>query len=170
MDDLTYPEVGATRRDELPIGYHHLRHRLYLGRGVLAVAREALFGWQMHEMAGLRVRASAPVAAPGVTVTSGLGWGPVRVAAPCRVVWAEVDGDRAGFGYGTLPGHPECGEEAFVLTRTEHDEVWLTVTAFSRPARWYARAGGPVATALQRWVAHRYGRALRRLCEDAAET
>jgi len=168
VDDLTYPEVGATRHGELPAGYHHLHHRTYLGRAVLPAAREALFEWRMHEAAGLRVRAATPRAAPGVTVVSGLGWGPLRVEVPCRVVWTEVDGDRAGFGYGTLPGHPERGEEAFVLTRTAEDGVWFTVTAFSTPARWYARAGGPVTTTLQRWVARRYGRALRRLCQDRA--
>lgn len=169
MDDLTYGEVGATRHGELPAGYHHLRHRTYLGRGVLAVAHEALFGWRVHEAAGVRVRASAPRAALGVTLTCELGLGPVQVAAPCRVVWTEVDGDRVGFGYGTLPGHPERGEEAFVLTRTAQDEVWFTVTAFSTPARWYARAAGPVATGLQRWYARRYGRAMRRLCRDRSD-
>jgi uncharacterized protein (UPF0548 family) len=146
-----------------PAGYHHLRHRTYLGRGVLPASREALFEWRMHEAAGLRVPASTPRAAPGVTVVSGLGWGPLRVEVPCRVVWTEVDGDRVGFGYGTLPGHPERGEEAFVLTHTGPRRGVAHGHRLQHPARWYARAAEPVATVLQRWVARRYGRALRRL-------
>lgn len=166
MEDLTYPEVGATRSDRLPAGYRYLRHRAYLGRGVLPAAAEALFGWRMHRAAGLRVRASAVRAAPGVTVTSRIRLGLVRIDAPCRVVWTVAEDDRVGFGYGTLPGHPASGEEAFVLTRTAGGEVWFTVTAFSNPARWYTRAAGPAGAMLQRWYARRYARALRRLVRE----
>ncbi len=71
--------------------------------------------------------------------------------------------DRAGFGYGTLPGHPEVGEEAFLVTRAG-DGVWFEVTAFSRPARWYIHAAGPAARAVQHAYAWWLGRTLRRLC------
>jgi uncharacterized protein (UPF0548 family) len=167
MDELTYEEVGATRHGPLPAGYRQLAYRTRLGHGVLPVAREALLGWRMHEAAGVRVRASAPRVAPGVTMTSALGLGPLRLLAPCRVVWVVEEEDRAGFGYGTLPGHPVRGEEAFVVSRAGDGEVWLTITAFSVPARWYVRAAGPVAAWLQRVFAYRCGRGLRRLCRDA---
>jgi uncharacterized protein (UPF0548 family) len=140
-------------------------YRTFLGRDGLREAGDAVLGWRMHEAAGVRMRASAPRAAPGVTVTSELGIGPVRLVAPCRVVWTVDDDGRAGFGYGTLPGHPECGEEAFVVRR-DPDGVWFTVTAFSRPARWYTRAAGPIVPLFQRAYAHRLGRALRRLRAD----
>jgi uncharacterized protein (UPF0548 family) len=119
----------------------------------------------MHEAAGLTPVASATRAAPGVTVTSQLRLGPVRISAPCQVVWADDDPDagQAGFGYGTLPGHPESGEEAFVLTRGADDVVWLTVRAFSRPATLLTRLGGPVGRLLQRRVTTQYANALRGL-------
>jgi uncharacterized protein (UPF0548 family) len=165
MDGLTYDEVGATQHGPLPAGYRHLSYRTHLGRGVLRVAGEAVLTWRMHQVAGVRLRASAPRAAPGVTLTSELGFGPVRLVAPCRVVWTVDDDDRVGFGYGTLPGHPARGEESFVVSRAADGGVWFAVTAFSRSARWYMRAAGPVVPVFQRAYAHRLGRALKRLCQ-----
>ena len=166
---LTYPEVGATRAaGPLPGGYNHLRHRVCLGEVPLASAGDAILDWRMHRASGARVAASAPRAAPGVEVTVGLGVGPLRISGTCQVVWAVEDDDRVGFGYGTLPGHPERGEESFVAERGADGRVWFTVTAFSRPARWYTRAGGPVVVLLQHAYARRLGRALRRLCGSAA--
>lgn len=162
---LTYPEVSATRHGPLPAGYRHLRYRTRLGDGtaVMALAAQALLGWQMHEAMGMRVRASGPRAAAGVTVLSRPGLGPLRLAAPCRVVWAEDTPDRAGFGYGTMPGHPMRGEEAFVVTLDPDNQVWLDIRAFSRPARWYVQLAGPAVHLLQRAYAHRCGAVLRRL-------
>ncbi|CAM5304941.1 hypothetical protein SMICM304S_05948 [Streptomyces microflavus] len=70
---------------------------------------------------------------------------------------------RTGFGYGTLSGHPEIGEECFVVDLAEDGTVWFTVMAFSRPAVWYARLAGPIVPQVQLWYARRLGRTLRRL-------
>jgi uncharacterized protein (UPF0548 family) len=94
--------------------------------------------------------------------------GRLRLRAPCEVVWTVRERDRVGFAYGTLPGHPECGEEAFVAALEPDGSVWLSVTAFSRGAFWWIRWAGPVARLAQRLAARRYGAALRRLV--AAET
>jgi len=165
---LPYPEVGATRAGPLPAGYNHLRHRTCLGDVPFAAAGEAILTWRMHRATGARIEASAPRAAPGVEVTVGLGVGRLRLAAPCQVVWSVEEGDRIGFGYGTLPGHPELGEESFVVERAGDGRVWFTVTAFSRPALWYTRAAGPVVVLFQHGYARRLGRALKRLCGSAA--
>ena len=79
------------------------------------------------------------------------------------MVWCVAEPDRVGFAYGTLAGHPESGEESFVLERDPEGVVTLTVTAISRPAAWYTRAAGPVGRLARRLIARRYGRALRRL-------
>jgi uncharacterized protein (UPF0548 family) len=165
MSEFTYPEVGATRRGELPAGYAHLHYRLPVGAGVrvMDTAAEAVLTWRMHRSAGVRVAASAPRAAEGVRVTTTLGIGPIGLRAPCRVVWVVDTGNEAGFGYGTLAGHPERGEESFVVEQLG-DQVWFTVTAFSRPAVWYTRAGGPVVGWFQKAYARRLGATLRRLC------
>ncbi len=162
---FSYAEVGATRGGALPAGYAHLRHRVRIGAGaaVFAAAGDAVLGWRMHRAVGVRPSADAPRAAPGVRVRVVLGVGPLALTAPCEVVWTEDGPDRAGFGYGTLAGHPECGEEGFLVELDGDGAVWFTVTAFSRPARWYTRAAGPLVPLFQRLYARRCGRVLRRL-------
>ncbi|QHC24401.1 DUF1990 family protein [Streptomyces sp. GS7] len=168
--DLTYPEHGGTRRAPLPAGYHHLRVALPLGHGraVFDAAGAAVTAFRMHRAAGTRVRAGAPRAAPGVPVDVSVGIGPLRVTGPCRVVWAVADADRVGFAYGTREGHPECGEEAFVVELRADGSVWFTVTAFSRPARWFTRLAGPLVPVFQHCYVRRLGRTLRRLARRPA--
>jgi uncharacterized protein (UPF0548 family) len=165
MTNFTYAEVGATDGGQLPYGYNHLCHRAVVGHGeeALRAAGEAVVTFAMHRASGVQVAAEAGRAAPGVAVTSSVGVGPLRLSAPCAVVWTVDEADRIGFAYGTLPGHPECGEEAFVVERGEGGAVWLTVTAFSRPARWYTRAAGPLVPLLQRAYARRCASTLRGL-------
>lgn len=168
MSTFTYDEVGATRNAFPLVGYRHLSCRFAVALGAPGLRRtaEALLTWQMHEAAGLAPVASAPRAGAGVTVTSHLRLGPLTIAAPCQVVWADDTPERAGFAYGTLPGHPECGEESFVLTR-DGEIVWLTIQAFSRPGTLLTRLAGPVGPLLQRRVTTRYASALRRLADVA---
>lgn len=86
--------------------------------------------------------------------------GPVRVAIPCRVVRLVDEASVRGFAYGTLPGHPEQGEESFMVRRDEEGGVTLQIVAFSRPGRWWSRLGAPLAAAVQRRVTDRYLNAL----------
>ncbi|MBT2398347.1 DUF1990 family protein [Streptomyces sp. ISL-100] len=170
MSTFTYPEVGATRQDtDLPAGYNHLRHRVPVGAGRAAFesAGTAVTTWQLHRASGVRVRADAARAEPGVAVEVSLGAGPLRLAAPCEVVWTAYENDRTGFAYGTTGRHPERGEESFVVELADDGTVWFTVTAFSRPARWYSRLAGPVVPACQLWYARRLGRTLRRIAAGA---
>lgn len=162
---LTYDEVGATVEGPLPEGYQHLRHRTLLGTGpaVMAAATDAVLEWWMHRAVGVRISASASRARPGVMIDGRAGVGPLRIAVPCVVVWAEEGDWRAGFAYGTREGHPEIGEAAFVLHRDDIDDVWLTVTAFSRPAGPSTRIGWPLVRLCQRRYARRCSTVLRRL-------
>ncbi|WP_371495929.1 DUF1990 domain-containing protein [Kitasatospora sp. NBC_00374] len=166
---FSYREVGATTRPgPLPDGYHHLHHRVLIGHGrdVLEAAGAAVTTWRMHREAGVRVHSPAGRAEAGVRVDCAVGAGPLRIVAPCRVVWAAREPDRIGFSYGTLGGHPERGEEAFVVELDAALAVWFTVTAFSRPARWYTRLAGPAVPVLQKLYARRCGRVLRRIAAD----
>ncbi len=159
---LTYSEVGATA-GELPARYHHLMRRVIIGRGhqVFADAAVAVTGWQVQLRAGLTVSASAPTATPGAVAVLGLGIGPLRLGAPCRVVYTVDDPRRQGFAYGTLAGHPESGEEAFIVEHRDDDTVSFTVTAFSRPSTALARVAGPGGRLVQSWITTRYLRSLR---------
>ncbi|MFE9932740.1 DUF1990 family protein [Streptomyces sp. NPDC005533] len=168
-DTVNYPDKGATARRPLPAGYHHLDHRTRLGHGraVFEAAGTAVTTFQAHRASGMRVRADAGAVRPGSRVVVGIGFGPLRVDAPCQVIWTAYEPHRIGFAYGTRPGHPECGEESFLVEMDPDGTVWFTVTAFSRPNSWYTRLAGPVVPFLQlryaRWLGHR----LRRLATAA---
>jgi len=162
---LTYPDVGATAAaiaGDLPGGYHHLRHRMALGSGpeMLDRAEAALLQWRAQSGAGLAVAAAGPVA-PDRTVVLGLGR-PLALVIPCRVVWTLHEEHRRGFAYGTLPGHPESGEESFVLAPDADGVVWLTISAFTRPGNLAVRLLGPAGRTIQRYYVSRYARAIRR--------
>jgi uncharacterized protein (UPF0548 family) len=68
--------------------------------------------------------------------------------------------NRQGFAHGTLPGHPESGEEAFVVERADDDTVSLSVIAFSTPASDLAKLAGPLGRLAQRRMTVRYLRSL----------
>ncbi|AUN40728.1 DUF1990 family protein [Tsukamurella tyrosinosolvens] len=153
---FTYPEVGATR-GTAPGDAHAVRAERVVGHGPedFAAVRDAILGYGMQRGAGLRVRASTPTAAVGtVLVLTTPLFGPIRI--PCRVVYVLDEPDRAGFAYGTLPGHPESGEELFSVELRPDGAVVAVVAAFSRPGRWYSRLGSPVARALQAVMTRRY--------------
>ncbi|MGA5540771.1 DUF1990 domain-containing protein [Mycobacterium sp. NPDC051198] len=151
---LTYPEVGATA-GELPPGYRHIRASAAIGTGRdrFEQAGADVLQWGMQRGAGLRVQATSDSAAEGTELIVGLG----PIPAPCRVVYVLDEADRRGFAYGTLAGHPESGEELFsVRYDPETDSVHAEVAAFSRPATWWSRLGGPVTRLLQQIVTRRY--------------
>lgn len=158
---LSYPEVGATR-DHLPGGYHHLVHHRTIGNGATTfrAATEQLMRWDLHRRAGLTVAPKTPPASPGTRVLLGLGRGPLTIRFGCEVIYVLEEPRRRGFAYGTLQGHPERGEELFELEWREDDTVVLTITAFSRPATWWARAAAPLSRAVQHRITRKYLHAL----------
>jgi uncharacterized protein (UPF0548 family) len=160
---LTYREVSATTGD-LPAGYHHTTCSVPIGRGrqVFITAADAVCGWQVQVGAGLTVSASSPTATPGTVLVIGVGIGPLRFRAPCRVVYTVDEPRRHGFAYGTLAGHPESGEEAFIVEHHDDDTVTFSVVAFSRPATRLAKIAGPLGTAVQHRITARYLRSLTR--------
>jgi len=158
---FTHDHVGATAGD-LPSGYRALHLRSVLERRDFDAAVEDLMRWRVHERAGLWVAATGPVTGTDTVVDMRFGLGPLAVRIPCRVVYVVAEPDRAGFAYGTLPGHPETGEERFLLTRLSDGRITFTVTAFSRPATRLARVGGPIARSVQDRVSRRYLRAADR--------
>ncbi|MFI6053469.1 DUF1990 family protein [Streptomyces violascens] len=159
----SYAEVGATAGPVLPGGYRTFRRRIPVGYGQDTFERAGahVLAWGAQRGAGFGVYPEGP-AVPGVTALvvlrlPGLPGLPFpRLIIPCRVVWTVRAAERIGFAYGTLPGHPECGEESFVVGRELDGLVWFEVTAFARPARWYSRLGGPLTRLLQDLATRRY--------------
>lgn len=158
---FTYRDVGATAV-QAPEGYRPFGGSRRLRRRDFAAAVEELLTWQVQERAGLRVTASSERVGPDSVVRMRLGLGPVGIRIPCRVVYLFEEAGRAGFAYGSLPGHPEAGEELFVLEQGHDGTLTFTVSGFSRLATLLARAGGPVSRAVQLAMTQRYLTALDR--------
>lgn len=162
VSSFTYREIGATRGETLPHGYAHDRYGAELGQGTFDRAADGLRTWQAHLGAAVNI---FPLNAPletGTNVVVIARAGPVHALAPCRVVYTIDEPNRFGFAYGTLPGHPECGEEAFVVERSADDDTALAIVTFSRPAVLATRLGRPLARSIQRRVTNAYVDALRR--------
>ena len=156
---LTYAEVGATAARELPAGYDHQHVERQIGTGQerFEQAADAVMHWGMQRGSGLRVQASSEVAVVDAVLVVRMGFLP----APCRVVYVVDEPDIRGFAYGTLPGHPESGEERFAVRYDpKTSAVFAEVTAFSRPGAWWSKAGGPFVVTAQRVIAKRYLRAV----------
>jgi uncharacterized protein (UPF0548 family) len=160
----SYLRVGATQAGELPPRFRHDKYEAHLGEGtgVWELAVEGLRRWAAHTGAGAEVFPADVRLAAGETLLVLLRAGPACVVAPCRVVYTIDEPSRFGFGYGTLPGHPEQGEEAFIVETDADRNVSFKVTAFSRPAETIAKLGAPAARLIQRRVTTRYLEALRR--------
>ena len=159
---LTYAAVGCTRTGVVPAGFDELRRSRRVGRGWADFERaaDALLTWQMHRRAGLAVTASHERVETGAVAELRLGVGRLGLRAPVRVVDVVDEPTRRGFAYGTLPGHPESGEESFVVELGETGDVTLAITAVSRPASRLARLAGQVGRRVQSRITDRYLSAL----------
>jgi uncharacterized protein (UPF0548 family) len=160
----TYSEIGGTLTGVHPVGYRIDSYEAILGSGpeTFHWAVEGLRSWQAHRIRGMRVLPQGTEIRPGATVVVTLGTSVVSVAAPCRVIEVIAEPSRWGFAYGTLPGHPEQGEEAFVVSISDDDEVRFEISAFSRPGDPITRLSGPVSRGIQTAGTKGYLRALQR--------
>jgi uncharacterized protein (UPF0548 family) len=164
----TYSEVGATLSARQPPGYRNDAYERVLGHGPECFQRavQGLQTWQQHQVPGIRVLPKGTKIRPGATVVVALGASFLALAAPCRII-EVVDGPgRWGFAYGTLPGHPEQGEEAFLASIDGTGKVWFRIVAFSRPADPVARLSGPIGRAVQKAGTHGYLQALQRFVDE----
>jgi uncharacterized protein (UPF0548 family) len=159
--ELTYAEHGATR-GPMPAGYRHDQWDTDLGafdEATFDRLGAALCRWQAQQGAGLTVYPAEPVR-PGLTIAFSFRLARAYVTAAARVVYVTSEPDKRGFAYGTLPEHPEQGEEAFHVIR-DGSRVIFRVTAFSRPRHPLARVGAPVTRLIQLRMTEAYARAMR---------
>jgi uncharacterized protein (UPF0548 family) len=164
----SYGDIGATLAGRRPDGFHHDHFEDLLGEGAEAFQRavSGLKTWKAHRLPGMRVFPGDQVIRTGATVVVTVGTPIASVAAPCRIV-GVVDGQtRWGFAYGTLPGHPERGEESFAVSMSPDGSVHFEIEAFSRPADPLVRLSGPFGRGVQRGATGAYLRALKRFVGD----
>ena len=144
-------------------GFSHLRRSRPQTRSDFDGAARDLFEWRMHATAGLRVEASDVPLREGTVVCMRWGPGALSLKLPCRVLAVTDEPRRRGFTYATLPGHPEAGEERFLLEHLDDERIRLTIEAYSRPASTLAKLGGPFSRLAQHLMTRRYLHALDRL-------
>ncbi|MGW6625580.1 DUF1990 family protein [Nocardia sp. NPDC055002] len=164
---LTYTPAGATSpaddlwTSEFP-GFRRFDTTVVIGHGEprWTAASESVLRWGIKRRSGFRVAPDATVSTDAEYRISA-GCGPVSVHEPVRVVAVIDTENRCGFAYGTLPGHPVSGEEAFVVHRDSTGTVSLTLRSLTRPAPagpW--RSLFPALLVAQRLYRRRYLRAL----------
>ena len=166
---LTYDDVGATLAGKRPEGFHHDRYDAVVGQGAEAFQRAitGLKTWKAHRLPGMRVFPAGLEVRNGATVVVTVGTPVAAIAAPCRIV-GIVDGQtRWGFAYGTLPGHPEQGEELFAVSIAPDESVHFEIEALSRPADALVRLGGPIGRGVQRGATGAYLNALKRFVDGS---
>lgn len=159
---LSYTPQGGPA-GEAPPGFNQLNYSATLARRDFDAAAGDLFEWRVHSKAGLQVQASEIPLRTGTVVLMRWGLGALSLKIPCRVLGVVEEPRRRGFTYGTLPGHPEAGEERFLLEHLNDGRLLFTITAFSRPASTLAKLGGPISRATQTFMTQRYLHALDRL-------
>ena len=163
---FSYKEIGASREGAAAPGYVADRYRVRLGEGPEAYARavEALRGWRQFDLGWVRLCWPDTPIKVGATVGVLARHYGFRSLNSARIVYLiEESGDVERFGYGTLPGHSERGEERFrVEWSREDDSVHYDVFAFSRPNHPLAWPGYSFARAFQRRFARDSKRAMVR--------
>lgn len=169
--DFTYADVGITEADlaSAPPGFRLDRYGTELGSGraVFERAREALARIENYPRSFTRiVRAPGELEPGAMFATLASHWGFVSVH-PCRVIYVVRAPDRFAFGFGTLPGHAESGEERFQVTIAD-DVVRYDVQAFSRPHGFWSRLGAPIARLYQTRFQRETVETMRALCAAPA--
>ncbi len=152
QEDLTYDGVGLTL-DELPVGYHHMRVTRVVGSGAahFGRGREAIRTWKAQAALQLVLEPSVPAFVEGEVLVFALPMrpSPFWATGACRIVRIVDEPQRFGFVYGTLPHHPETGEEAFLVHHHDDGTVSFSITAFSNAKALPMRVSGAVGRIIQ---------------------
>ncbi|WP_246012506.1 DUF1990 family protein [Myceligenerans xiligouense] len=168
--DLSYSVVGGTapgaERWQPPDGWRAYERTVRLGSGtdLWNAASTAALSWGIKTRSGFTVD---PTLEEGRVARQGERYwllariGPIHVREPVEVVATLATRRRAGLAYGTLAGHPVSGEEAFIVSRDDDENVNLTLRSLTRAGRGSWRALFPVILITQRIYRRRYLRALR---------
>lgn len=159
---FNYQAVGASRHETVPPGCDRVEESAVVGAGLpqFAVLAEGIRNWEVHRHSGLHVLAGG-AAREGANVAIAQRIGPAAVVLSCRVVWTIDEPGRNGFGYGSLLGHPEAGEEAFTVELEPDGAVRFRVSGFTSPGTVATAAARPLTRALTRRALLGYLRAAR---------
>lgn len=151
--EVAYNPLLHTSFPERVKGYVNDDNVAVIGQGeeCFEKAREAVRSWRVFPDSWAKVYVSEVAQKVGTVVgvvLKHLGFYSIN---PSRVVYVVDEKTKAGFAYGTLPGHAERGEELFqVEWDKESDNVSYRIRAYSRPGHLLSLLGYPVVRALQK--------------------
>ncbi|WP_231732305.1 DUF1990 domain-containing protein [Corynebacterium sp. CMW7794] len=151
LSSLVLADGGMREELGLNASWRAVDESRVLGTGEECFQRASanLLEFRAHRYAGVRVRRD-PVDPDVVWLRVG------PTLSPCRILHVERTPQRTALVYGTLPGHVECGEEAFLIEHRADGSVVGRCVAFSRPERWFARLAPHLAAAAQSLITRRY--------------
>ena len=152
---LTYDGAGGTVTGDHPVGYHEHSSELTVEADWDA-AREAIRTWAGHRSVGGVLAPHVPPLTEGSTMAFGVRVFGIWATGTCRIVKLIDSSTEFGFSYGTLPHHPEEGEELFAVRDNGDGTVTFRVAAFSKPAGLVTRLIGPLGRVIQRFMTMRY--------------
>jgi len=156
----TYAHVGSTLAPEPRAGAYTDSIDVGTGERDFASARDAVQTWVAQRAIGAEIVPADQDVELGATVILVVRRGPVFFLAVDRVV-AVIDEPRQySFAYGTLPGHPERGEESFTVDRLDDDRVRVAIRVEAESSTITGRIAGPVMRWIQRAALGRYLRAI----------
>ena len=141
QSETTLTEPANSSWSQSPEGYACWGKSRYIGQGAehWQWACAQLLNWGVKTRSGFRVTPAVPVV-PGQEPTISVHVLGLTVLEPVRVVAVVNTEYRVGFAYRTLPGHPVCGEEAFILER-RGENIFLTIRSLTKPSSampWHA--------------------------------
>ena len=168
-EELTYAPTGCSLHGMAPAGLKRRNWSVPLPAETFRSACDAIRSWSVHRGAGLAIAVDGAVAV-GTNVAFSAPLPVGYVHGTCRIVAVVDEADRFGFAYGTLPEHPERGEESFLVVRDGHGDVRFDVVGVSRPAQPIARLLPFIADRLQDTAVHRYLSAITRAVAAGSTT
>ena len=132
--DYTYSPLFGTKLKDNIETYDNDSLEIVIGKGVLdfEIAKKAIRSWTMFPALWTKILKENTPIEVNETVAMyakffGLWW---RNA--CKIVYVTDNKTEFGFAYGTLPGHIESGEELFLVSMNEKEEVIYTIKAFAK--------------------------------------
>ncbi len=151
-------QVGLTRNGGAPPsgGYNRDEAKQVLGTGeeMFECLVKLLKEWKHFDIWWLLVYPDQPEMKEGTTLVVVANHGPLWSLNACKIVYVIDEEDathkRFGYGYATLQGHSEQGEERFLLQLEKSDnKITYEIYAFSRSNHPLVSLMYPVARAFQ---------------------
>ncbi len=168
--EFTYLNVGWTRSSRCPVGFAANQWTAVVAQGGEGFerAKNAFRTYQMLQLGWLRhVGPKEPIQQGSLVCTLARQTG-IYSLNVARIVYVDNESpNRFGFGYGTLPEYPLCGEERFTVEIDENTgEVSYEIFSFSRPKSLLTALGRPIIRGAQRRFCRDSVEAMRAACHE----